>query len=51
MYFFTRGASDFDVPEETGVHLIDELRNRLPGYAVPRLAREHPGSPSKTWLA
>jgi EF-P beta-lysylation protein EpmB len=46
-----RGASDFDVPEETGVHLIDELRNRLPGYAVPRLAREHPGSPSKTWLA
>ncbi|MGI9446615.1 MAG: EF-P beta-lysylation protein EpmB [Pirellulales bacterium] len=46
-----RGASDFDVSEETGVHLIDELRNRLPGYAVPRLAREHPGSPSKTWLA
>ena len=46
-----RGASDFDVPEETGVHLIDELRNRLPGYAVPRLAREHPRSPSKTWLA
>ena len=46
-----RGASDFDVPEETGVRLIAELRNRLPGYAVPRLAREHPGSPSKTWLA
>ena len=46
-----RGASDFDVPEETGVRLIEELRNRLPGYAVPRLAREHPGSPSKTWLA
>jgi EF-P beta-lysylation protein EpmB len=46
-----RGASHFDVPEETGIHLVQELRNRLPGYAVPRLAREHPGSPSKTWLA
>ena len=46
-----RGASHFDVPEETGIHLVRELRNRLPGYAVPRLAREHPGSPSKTWLA
>ena len=46
-----RGASDFDVPEEIGVRLIEELRNRLSGYAVPRLAREHPGSPSKTWLA
>ena len=46
-----RGASDFNVPEETGRRLVEELRNRLPGYAVPRLAREHPGSPSKTWLA
>ena len=46
-----RGASNFDVPEETGIRLVNELRNRLPGYAVPRLAREHPGSPSKTWLA
>ena len=46
-----RGASHFDVPEATGIRLVEELRNRLPGYAVPRLAREHPGSPSKTWLA
>ena len=46
-----RGASDFNVPEETGRRLVAELQNRLPGYAVPRLAREHPGSPSKTWLA
>ena len=46
-----RGASHFDVPEATGIRLLEELRNRLPGYAVPRLAREHPGSPSKTWLA
>ena len=46
-----RGASHFDVPEATGIRLVEELRDRLPGYAVPRLAREHPGSPSKTWLA
>jgi L-lysine 2,3-aminomutase len=46
-----RGASAFDVPEHVGVQLIEELRNRLPGYAVPRLARENPGTPSKTWLA
>lgn len=46
-----RGASHFDVPEATGIRLVEELRNRLPGYAVPRLAREHPRSPSKTWLA
>ena len=46
-----RGASHFDVPEATGIRLVEELRNRLPGYAVPRLAREHPGTPSKTWLA
>ncbi|MBT6920152.1 MAG: EF-P beta-lysylation protein EpmB [Planctomycetaceae bacterium] len=46
-----RGASDFDVPEHVGVQLIEKLRNRLPGYAVPRLARENPGTPSKTWLA
>ena len=27
------------------------LQGSLPGYAVPRLVRETPGEPSKTWLA
>ena len=26
---------------------LEELRNRLPGYAVPRLAREHPEAPAR----
>ena len=42
------GASHFEVPEVKGIHLIDELRRRLPGYAVPRYVRETPGGASKT---
>jgi L-lysine 2,3-aminomutase len=30
--------------------MIDDLRCRLPGYAVPRLARELPGEPAKLWI-
>lgn len=36
------GTSHFEVPDTVGVELIRELRSRLPGYAVPRLARETP---------
>jgi KamA family protein len=43
-----RGASHFDVAESRGLKLIDELRRRLPGYAVPRYVREMPGADSKT---
>ena len=31
--------------------IIAVLRERLPGYAVPRLVREVPGSPSKVVVA
>ena len=44
------GAAHFEVPEAEGARLIDELRARLPGYAVPRYVREIPGQPSKTVL-
>jgi L-lysine 2,3-aminomutase len=46
-----RGAAHFDVPEPRALALHRELRDTLPGYAVPRLAREVPGEPAKVWLA
>jgi len=46
-----RGAAHFEVPEERALDLVRHLRETLPGYAVPRLAREVPGEPAKVWLA
>jgi len=46
-----RGAAQFDVPEAEARALHAGLRASLPGYAVPRLAREIPGEPAKVWLA
>ncbi len=46
-----KGTAHFDVNEHTGKQLIEGLRKRLPGYLVPRLVREDPGTSSKTILA
>lgn len=46
-----RGAAHFEVAETTALALHRELRDTLPGYAVPRLVREVPGEPAKSWLA
>lgn len=46
----TRGTAHFEVPETEARLLYEQLRRRLPGYLVPRLAREQPGAPYKTWL-
>jgi EF-P beta-lysylation protein EpmB len=45
-----RGTAHFEVGEERARELLDALRRRLPGYAVPRLAREVPGEPAKVWI-
>jgi L-lysine 2,3-aminomutase len=45
------GTAHFEVPEATGVRLIEQLRARLPGYAVPRYVRERLGATSKVVLA
>ena len=45
------GAAHFEVPVERGKELIEALRCRLPGYAVPRYVRETAGAPSKVVLA
>lgn len=46
-----RGTASFEVAEDEACRLHEALRSRLPGYAVPRLAREVPGAPAKVWLA
>jgi EF-P beta-lysylation protein EpmB len=46
-----RGAGHFEVAEARALELHRQLRDTLPGYAVPRLARELPGEPAKVWLA
>jgi EF-P beta-lysylation protein EpmB len=43
-----RGAAHFDVPESRGLELIEQLRSRLPGYAVPRYVIEVAGRSSKS---
>lgn len=45
------GSSRFAVPDERGRDLVDAIRQRLPGYLVPRLVREIEGESSKTPLA
>jgi L-lysine 2,3-aminomutase len=44
------GAAHFEVPVAEGRQIIRQLRERLPGYAVPRFAAEVPGAGSKTVL-
>lgn len=45
------GTAHFEVSDERGMALLTALRNRLPGYLVPRLAREVPGEKSKLVVA
>lgn len=44
------GAAHFEVPERRGLELVAELRELLPGYAVPRYVREVPGATHKMVL-
>jgi L-lysine 2,3-aminomutase len=41
------GTAHFEVPDDRARALLAALRDRLPGYLVPRLVREVPGEPSK----
>lgn len=44
----TAGTAHFEVPDAAGPALIEEVRRRVPGYAVPQYVREIPGEPYKT---
>ncbi len=45
-----QGAAHFLVEEPEAKRLLQELASMLPGYLVPRLAREDAGEPNKTLL-
>jgi len=45
-----RGAAHFEVDENRGRHLVEEMRRMLPGYGVPLYVREIAGQPHKTPL-
>lgn len=44
------GAAHFQVSERAARRILHAMRAKLPGYLVPRLAREVPGRSSKTVL-
>jgi L-lysine 2,3-aminomutase len=44
------GAAHFEVPVSQGRALVRQLRQQLPGYAVPRYVADRPGSSCKTVL-
>jgi len=46
-----QGAAHFDISDSQAQQLVAELQRELPGYLLPRLAREIPGKPHKTLLA
>lgn len=46
----TAGTAHFEVEDSRARKLWQELAARLPGYLLPRLAREIPGEPSKTLI-
>lgn len=44
------GTAHFDIPLKKALELHTEMTNRLPGYLVPKLAREDAGEGAKTIL-
>jgi EF-P beta-lysylation protein EpmB len=44
------GAAHFEVPVSSGTRILEELKARLPGYAVPRYVQEVAGAVSKIEL-
>ncbi|QBR85222.1 EF-P beta-lysylation protein EpmB [Legionella israelensis] len=45
-----RGAAHFDLPLSQALAIYRELQTLVPGYLLPRLAREEPGLKNKTLL-
>jgi len=42
-----QGAAHFEVDETEAIQLVEQLRQQLPGYLVPKLVREVAGMPYK----
>lgn len=45
-----QGAKHFAVDKEKALQLLHEIRQRLPGYLVPKLVEENAGAASKTMI-
>ncbi|HVJ62128.1 MAG TPA: EF-P beta-lysylation protein EpmB [Tahibacter sp.] len=45
-----QGAAHYEVDDQAALEIVETLRNRLPGYLVPKLVREVAGAPAKTPL-
>lgn len=45
-----QGAGHFEVAEDTGKKILEQIAQVLPGYAIPRYVREDAGATSKTFL-
>ncbi len=43
-----QGSAHFDLPDAQSCHIHRQLRERLPGYLLPRMVNEIPGTKSKT---
>jgi len=46
----TRGTAHFEVDESTAKQLVRGMAQQLPGYLVPKLAREEPGAGAKHFI-
>lgn len=46
-----QGAAHFEVPTDKGKRIIEAMRRRMPGYAVPRYVQDIVGQPNKVVLA
>lgn len=44
------GTAHMTLPDQAAITLHHALKETLPGFLVPRLVREIPGEPAKTWL-
>jgi len=43
-----KGAAHYEVSTQTGTRLVATMREKLPGYLVPRYVKEIPGEPAKS---
>lgn len=46
-----QGSAHFEVPDDQARKIMEEVSAQLPGYLVPRLAREIAGEPGKTLIS
>ena len=45
------GTKHFEVKQETAIRLMNQVKKQLPGYLVPKLAREQAGADNKIIIA